>query len=228
METFDFAQYQGRVRAAVGRSFSGGVSLDRLLGRLQQLAGEADGYIDQFMAGDRSLIDCGPGCSDCCVVNVSTLFPEGIAITRFIRRQEPEQVQQLSARLETLWREVRGLDDEDRLFMRRRCAFLDETGCCSIYPVRPLLCRSISSTDAESCRDALTAKVFGDEKPVLMHQFQQQLFETLFTGFAEGLEAAGVDGRSCQLTGLVRYLLRHPGVENELLAGRRLAWRDLF
>ena len=228
MEIFDFAQYQGRVRAAVGRAFSGGASLDRLLDRLQQLAGEADGYIDQFAAGDRSLIACAPGCSDCCVVNVSTLTPEGIAIVRHLRRQEPEQLQQLSARLDSLWREVRGLDDEDRLFMRRRCAFLDENGCCSIYPVRPLLCRSISSTDAESCRDALTAKVFGDEKPVLMHQFQQQLFEALFTGVAEGLETAGVDGRSCQLTGLVRYLLRYPGVENDLLAGQRLVWQDLF
>lgn len=114
------------------------------------------------------------------------------------------------------------------MLMQRSCAFLDDHGSCRIYPVRPLLCRSITSTDARQCRETLAGKVFGEELPVLMHRFQQQLYECLFAGFGEGLEAGGIDGRSFQLSGLVRYLLDHPEREQELFAGHRLNWEELY
>lgn len=228
MKRFDFAHYQSDIRDKVTRFCQQEDSFDALLDGLQQTADEAENFIAQYREGDRSLIECGPGCSTCCVVNVSTLLPEGIAIVRYLRQQSPEMESCVTTRLEELWREVRGLDDEDRLFMQRPCAFLDEQGNCSIYSVRPFLCRSISSTDAEACREALAGAVFGEEKAIMVHQFQQQLYETLFMGVGEGLEQGGLDGRSFPLTGLVRYLLRHPNAEAELLLGQRLDWQDFY
>ncbi len=199
-----------------------------LLAEIHRVAEEAEQFLRQRSEDERGLIDCGPGCGSCCVVNVSTLIPEGLAIVRYLRALKETSRQQVVERLEKLWKAVRGLDDEERMFLRRSCAFLDAQGVCQIYPVRPLLCRSITSTDAESCRQALVDQVFGAETGVLMHLFQQQLYETLFSGIAAGLEKAGLDGRSFQLSGLVRYLLRNPQVEPELLAGKQLSWQEIY
>ena len=96
--------------------------------------------------------------------------------------------------------------------------------CC----VRPLFCRSISSTDVKLCRAAVTGQVFGESQTVMMHQFQLQLYKTLFLGVGDGLEQAGLDGRSFQLCGLVRYLLSHPNKEVELLTESSLDWNQLY
>lgn len=228
MEEFDFPQGQRIVRENVTRLCQEPGAAELLLEELQRLAAIAEEVLQQGPAGDRSLIACGPGCGTCCVVNVSVLIPEGLTIVRYLRRQDEAQRQTIAAKLETLWCEVRGLDDEDRIFLQRPCAFLDDDGCCRIYPVRPLLCRSITSTDAQQCRETMARKVFGEETPVLMHQLQRQLYECLFAGFAEGLEAGGGDGRSFQLTGLVRLLWEEPERERDLLAGRRLSWEELY
>lgn len=227
METFDYAQYQDRICNSVARAGRVGDALDAILELLQRISSEAEALIAQH-PGDRSMIDCGPGCGSCCVVNVSTLLPEGFAIARHLQKQGCEYQQRAAERLDKLWREVRGLDDDDRLFVRRPCAFLDGQGSCSIYPVRPLLCRSLTSTSADSCREALSGKILGEETAVLSHQFQNDLYETLFIGFAAGLEKRGSDGRSFPLTGLLRYLLRHPEAEQEWLTGRQLSWQDIY
>ena len=223
MASFDYVAYRKSVseRIATAKKQDG---LIGILKELQMVGDEAESLIAED-PGDRSLIDCAAGCKTCCVVNVSTLLPEGFAIARHLQSQGLKTVQATRERLEILWGEVRGLDDEDRLFVRRSCAFLDGKGCCSIYPVRPLLCRSVTSTDAQNCRDALSGLVLGEETAVLMHQFQQDLYESLFTGVAAGLDAAGLDGRSFQLTGLIRYLLQ---AEADWLTGKVLNWQDIF
>ncbi len=208
------------------------VEASRLAGRflkeLRQSAVTAERLLQQRPQQERAQIACGPGCGSCCVVNVSVLLPEGIAISRYLRRFSKKAQRQLAERLETLWQRVRGLDDAERLAVQSQCAFLDEQGSCMVYPVRPLLCRSITSTDMDCCREALSVAVFDEEKPVLMYQYQQQLYESRFIALAEQLEAEGIDGRSFQLSGLVRYLRKNRTAEAALWAGRRLDWQDLY
>ncbi len=203
-------------------------TIDHVLEDLRQCAAKAERLLQQRPQQERAQIACGPGCGSCCVVNVSTLLPEGVAISRYLRRLGKAAQQQIAERLESLWQRVRGLDDTERLAVQSQCAFLDEQGRCLIYPVRPLLCRSITSTAAQDCREALSAAGFDEVKPVLMYQYQQQLYESLFVELAERLEALGIDGRSFQLSGLVRYLLKNPTAETGLLTGRRLTWQELY
>ena len=59
-----------------------------------------------------------------------------------------------------------GYYEEERIMARQPCAFLDGSGSCSIYPVRPLLCRSITSTDADACREALSMLALGENQPI--------------------------------------------------------------
>lgn len=201
--------------------------LQQVLTELKKLWSETEVLLKGEVEG-RELIACGPGCGACCVVNVAISLPEGITIVQELKRLPAAWLARQRERLDELWREVRGLDDEDRIITRRPCAFLDEDGNCGIYPVRPLLCRSVTSTDPARCRAAVNQQVFGTTAPVVMHQFQQQLYETLFTGMTAGLAQAGWDDRSYPLTGLVRFLLKQTDPERILSGNYRLTWDDIY
>jgi len=228
MATFDFNDWQSQVCEQFSHVSKDSDGVASLLTELERLFSTTESLIQQHEDGDRSILACRAGCQDCCVVNVSITLLEGIAISRFMRQWEQTKRTEVERKLDTLWRAVRGLEDDERLMARKKCAFLDEQGCCTIYPVRPLFCRSISSTDVVACRAAVTGVIFGEMEPVLMHQFQLQLYKTAFSAVTDGLEKAGLDGRSFQLCGLVRYLLSHPEQEEELLLRASLCWDDLY
>lgn len=228
MASFDFAQFQLAIQKRFSLPDSTTIDIAQLLLGLETVCSEAESLLEQQEDGDRSLLACGAGCQDCCVVNVSITLLEGVSILQFLHQLNSADLARIIARLDKLWCDVRGLDDDERMMLRRKCAFLDDQGCCVIYPVRPLFCRSISSTDVELCRGAITGQVFGELQPVTMHQFQLQLYKTIFLGVADGLAQAGLDGRSYQLCGLIRYLLNHPDQEKDLLTKSSLSWNDLY
>ncbi|WP_051689915.1 YkgJ family cysteine cluster protein [Pelobacter seleniigenes] len=206
----------------------GAAALDEVLAVLRSLWDEAEGLLANEDAGDRSLIACGPGCGTCCVVNVASSFPEAVAVARYLVDTPAIDQDDILERLHKLWRDVRGIEDGERVLMHRPCAFLDAAGHCLVHPVRPLICRSVTSTDPELCRAAVVAEVCGCSAPIVMHQFQQRLYETLFTALTAGLALAGWDDRSFQLSGLVRFLLRHPREETPWGRDQPLTWADLY
>ena len=228
MGDYDFAELLEQTRERFSLGASGDELMACLLTELKSLHSEAEALLLEQEAGDRGLIACHAGCDDCCVVNVSILLLEGFSIVKFLHQLPPAASEEIAQRLDQLWVRIRGLDDEERLAVRQKCTFLDQKGYCSIYPVRPLYCRSVTSTDAEVCKTAVISKIHGEFQPILIHQFQQQLYETLYAGIGAGLEQADLDGRSFQLSGLVRYLLRNPDEGAELLIERSLNWEQLY
>jgi Fe-S-cluster containining protein len=224
MRHFDFTAYRVQVCRAIERA---GRDAGALPAALRRATVQAELQLAGSQAGDPGLIACRPGCKSCCVVNVSVLFPEGLAIAAYLQSLPETGQRRIATRLEELWRAVRGLSDDERVSLRRPCAFLDDNGWCLIYPLRPLLCRGVTSTSAERCRQALTDHLFDESSPVLMNLFQRQLFESVYLGVADGLAAAGLEERGVTLTGLVRHLLKKPQAGAALLAGKRIDWHDL-
>jgi len=153
-------------------------------------------------------IGCHAGCGHCCIVNVAVLGPEVDAIIEHLQRtRSQEQQQQLADRAEAQYHQIRGLDDEERIMSRCSCLFLDTSSCCDIYPVRPLLCRALTSTDPDRCREAIAMVALGDDVQILANIFQQELFNRAFTGLAAVLEELGLEGRSQKLTAAIRERL---------------------
>lgn len=148
-----------------------------------------------------SLIACGPGCGYCCIVNVAVLEPEVAAITDFLASHlSAAELEELHSQAEDLRLQVFGLVDDERLLLQRSCLFLDAEKSCRIYPVRPLLCRALTSTDAGRCREALAMAAFGEQPSILANLFQQQLFHQAFFALAHALERCGREHRSLTLT----------------------------
>jgi Fe-S-cluster containining protein len=219
-EEFDYAGFAARVRQLASDGMAEAGAGTALVQMMESVTGYAEGELERCLGDGGKHIACRAGCSTCCAVNVSVLFPEGVAIVDFLQREKgADELRRIRERLDELYREVRWLDDSERPFIRRSCAFLDEGGSCSIYPVRPLICRSVTSTDPERCKEALVAPVFGEEVPVLMNLFQKTLFERAFTALGEAIEAADRDARGSTLTVTVKRLLDDPGLVEKFWRG---------
>ncbi len=171
-------------------------------------------------ADQQGHIACGPGCGACCVLNVSVLFPEAISIAWYVRRHlSAKAIEELKDRLYRLLVKTRWLDDEERLFLREPCAFLDRNGYCMIHVVRPLLCRSITSTNAEKCHDAIALAALDEAPAVEMNLFYKNLADVVYRAMAEALQELGLDHRPRRLTSAVLGLLSEPELLTYYLSG---------
>lgn len=114
-------------------------------------------------------VACARGCNACCDEPIIVYLPEALVIARWLAR--PEQSAVLAAFLEAypVWKAAQGdhpehletlnADDSRRAEyeaayrthwnLRVMCAF-NHDGACSIYPVRPLLCREGNAIDAST------------------------------------------------------------------------------
>ncbi len=223
-EKFDFSNYAGKVRHISKSLMETGCSPAEISGRMHLLAVATERDLLRFgEPPEASLIACGPGCGACCVLNVAVLFPEAVAITWFLQRRFTKDVlDDLKERLQELMVRTRWLDDEERLFLRAPCAFLDKRGRCMIHPVRPLLCRSITSTSSSACREAIAMVALEGAPTVEMNLFQKQMLDTVYEELAGALKDLGLDHRPKRLSAAVLALLADPDVINAYVAGEAI------
>lgn len=156
---------------------------------------------------------CGPGCAACCTVNVGTLPVEGAAIAAYLRgRLGAEGARRSAQALLAFHDRVRWLDDGERIRERLACPFLDDARACTIHPVRPLACRSVSSLDAGDCLRAIAERGRGDADEdgggaVRMDLLQRAVHEAALGALSRALVARGLDGRQRDVTGMAGIFL---------------------
>lgn len=104
----------------------------------------------------RAGLACKEGCAWCCRgVKVDVVAPEALAIAEWmIRSFEPGELAELKADVAAAFEATRELSIDDRHAQQTPCLFLDETGSCGIYPIRPMRCRGHISHDAAACERA--------------------------------------------------------------------------
>lgn len=120
--------------------------LELATGRQAQM----DRQVDAWCSGYRlsgGTVHCAAGCSGCCTLSVNCTFPETLAITKALRAEQRKEVAicandllaaaTCSANLKAYLRSKRTYG---------ACPLLNCNGFCSIYPSRPLACRSLIST----------------------------------------------------------------------------------
>jgi hypothetical protein len=118
---------------------------------------------------------------------------------------------------------VRWLDDGERIRERLACPFLDGARSCSIHPVRPLACRSISSLDPAECRRAMAVR--GDDDPgatVRMDLLQLEVHEAALGALARALGARGLDVRMRDVTGMAGAFLADARLASRFGGGARV------
>jgi len=213
-ESFDIGKYEEKMRYMAMEHLSVMSDPEHMMNQLVEIA---EGTLDKHL-NDKDQIACKAGCGSCCMLNVAVLFPEVVAIVKHVVDSWPlDRLRQLTERIEDLYHKIRHCNDDEWIGLREHCAFLDDSGNCSIYPVRPLICRSVTSVDPRHCEEALETPASGTARPILMNMFQKSLMETTFIALGDALERMGFDTRSGQLVVGVRQLLEEPELRKKFL-----------
>lgn len=99
----------------------------------------------------RDIVACRKGCSSCCKMWVSVTAPEVFQLVRAVRssRLDVRDIEERAA-------VTAGLDFDTRGSMIYDCPLLASDGSCSVYPARPMACRTAASQNAEVCRRGYT------------------------------------------------------------------------
>ena len=166
---------------------------------------------------------CTAGCPHCCVLNVAILLPEGMIIADWLREQLPPSILDiLRERLADHYRRVRWMDDDERIAKQVVCPLLDAAEQCSIYSVRPLVCRAVASFNLTSCREAFNPVITNEEREVSADLLRQAVFDEVFISLARAIRHHGLDDRSIELGSGVLAFLELPEYRDRLLSGERL------
>jgi Fe-S-cluster containining protein len=135
---------------------------------------------------------CAPGCDFCCYLPVDVLAPEAFRIAAHLQRtRSPADLATLVYHLGAQGQYGLGL---------RPCVFLADHQC-SIYEVRPLVCRGYNSLSRERC-EAYHHDPQADLRGT-KDRVAGRLAEAMEDGVIAGIEALGLDAQWYELSGAV-------------------------
>jgi hypothetical protein len=146
---------------------------------------------------DGHRVACRSGCTYCCMFPVAASAPEVLAIATFVRERFDEERQvALNARVEANISATDGMDMSQRDRVRMDCPFL-EAGKCSVYDVRPVACRGVSSYSIDDCREDYEHPGTGVE--IHTNGLRELVFGAIREGLGIACKSASVEHRLLEL-----------------------------
>ena len=111
-----------------------------------------DTNFQEYITAKEIKLSCQCGCYYCCNVKVTTRPYEIFLIAQFIEAFPVDKKSQIITKLEEHKKALSKINTEiEHWSINISCPLLFDK-ICSIYPVRPLLCRAYYSLDVSSCR----------------------------------------------------------------------------
>jgi len=164
---------------------------------------------------DPSALACKRGCNHCCHVPVGTSAATVLRIAAALRQKlTAAEWESTVARVAALDDRTHGLPWSPSQRPPLPCAFLVE-GACSIYPIRPFVCRAWNSVDAEACRQL----VHTEAAPLRFDAFRRASFAGVEKGLNGALRARGLDVADLEFTAAIRVALENADACDRWLAG---------
>ena len=156
--------------------------------------------------------DCKVGCSDCC--NLFVAVPPGIpelihahVLTSF----SPQEIADLVARLEVS--STAFASSPTPGLVRSRCPLLSVEGACMVYEVRPISCRSFTSTSRTRCHDMVFGTDVGgrgvDQNPARYRIYENATKALQTIAMSRGLSSEQVGLSQALLELLEPRIYRH-------------------
>ena len=144
-------------------------------------------------------VACQDGCDSCCYNQVELTPPEAVLIGHHIARQFSQAEKDLLlAHVARIIEIIIRMSKAESAARRREipCPLLQNRRC-SVYPVRPLVCRAMHGLDRERCAAELrTGSLAGSQ----YYAHRHEIAVSVSAGLREGCRAAGLQSGALNLT----------------------------
>lgn len=193
-----------------------GPALDQLVATICTLAVGAVAAGNRVQPDKRALA-CQVGCTYCCYMYATASVPEILVILGHIITNLTEQeLGALKARVAATDKITHNLDGYGRLLAGVPCPLLVD-GKCSVYSVRPLVCRGYNSYNWAACADnSRRSRVWKDIPHNLV---RRNSHSAALDGMLAGLGDVGLAGGSLELVAALQIVLNTPDVLERWQAG---------
>lgn len=161
---------------------------------------------------DTSRFACGIGCSHCCTSWVAASAPEVLYLLRHLPQDQSRDVRK---RLSETMLVTEGLGAEERQRIKTPCPMLHDN-MCSIYAVRPLVCRTLVSYDRTAC-ERIYNYFTGERVPV--SQAYDVLRNVYALALAGALRRAGLPHYFYEFNSALSRLIELEDAEEVWLSG---------
>jgi tetratricopeptide (TPR) repeat protein len=189
-----------------------GPTPDRLRRVVDDAQSFADRNRDHFVVPD--LLACKKGCAWCCSLQVTVGAPEVFRIADYLRENRSEdELRKLRVRLAEVATKTAGMDAQERALSGVPCALLSDNAC-SVYPVRPLVCRGCNSTNAAACEEVTRRP--GGATPI--NPTQLAIYNGTWAGMDSALAEAGLPAETYHLCSALLIALDNPDAVDRWLA----------
>ena len=166
-------------------------------------------------------IVCTAGCDHCCFNQVELTPPEALVMGHFVQRHfPPEELERLLARVKESLQGKVGKSRQEIAGIRQElpCPLL-RGGKCSVYPVRPMVCRAMHSLDAGQCASSLKA---GDLASGAYYSQRHELVRAIARGLLAGCRTMGCQSGTLDLAQALKDYFRQPDPMAQWIRGETL------
>jgi hypothetical protein len=164
---------------------------------------------------------CQPGCDLCCYNQVELTAPEALRIGSFLAdRFPPDSLRLLLERVAGFRDRQAGKTKEQLAALRAEfpCPLLAE-GRCSVYEVRPLMCRAMHSLEVAACRQEFTHPGLS---AVQFYGHRHIIPVSLSQGLVDACLALGYQPGPVGLIWAIETYFSHPALAERWLAGEKV------
>lgn len=205
-----FLQSAENVRQAVVKHLSAHYGELSVVTFVRNLQRGVDRIIDEA-ARQGAHLDCKAGCSHCCSARVEAIAPE---IFQIVAELESRSATERSETVERLIAHASTSNEDAALWNQRKsCPFLTDH-LCSIYQVRPAVCRKAHSLDAGKCQA---------HAPAIPQNLEIALgAEALLRGTSGAYHQRGFDASSHELVRAVLLVMHDPSAQARWYRGEQV------
>jgi Fe-S-cluster containining protein len=164
-------------------------------------------------------LDCKPGCNFCCYNLPMVTPPEALLMGHYVEQTFSDQKKkELADSIYKILKHIDGLSPYEVVMMRHElpCIFL-ENGMCSVYPVRPVICRTCTSTSAEHCKMIFESQ--NHRAKLRCYQHIREIFQTVQTDLIDSCRELGCQSDLVHVAEGLRDYFKHPSPVKSWLQG---------
>ena len=153
--------------------------------------------IQMHDGGPTRTIACKRACNYCCHLRVNALAPEVASIKDFIEQEfSPEEKEQTLNSLSDFLTKVGPMSVFDR-YMRPNLCPLNKNGECTVYDVRPLVCRGHHSYSLPECVRGY--ENWRSNVPITLNTMRSRCTDAILKAMEDVMAFCKIDARSLEL-----------------------------